>query len=150
MGSLKRVEEIMTRDVITLFEEESVADIQQGMERYHLRHIPVVDGRKLVGLVTDRDILMSALNRFEHDSLHANLNARQQEGTFVAAIMTRDVKTVRPTTSLREAAQTLASHRFGCLPVTDADGTLVGIVTESDFLRAFIENAPGDEADHAA
>jgi CBS domain-containing protein len=59
--------------------------------------------------------------------------------TFVADVMTRDVRTTRPDMPLADAAEILLKHKFGCLPVTDADGTLIGIVTEHDFLKAMVE-----------
>ena len=51
------VNDVMTREVVTLFEEESVAGIEEAMDRYRFHHLPVVDGDKLVGLVTHRDLL---------------------------------------------------------------------------------------------
>ena len=134
----KTVTEIMTRNPITLREEESLADIKDEMERLGLRHLPVVDGKKLVGLVTHRDILRWSLNRFERDSVHRALDERRRASTFVAEIMTRDVTTVRPDTPVHDAAQLLLAHKYGCLPVTEADGTLIGIVTEHDFTRALV------------
>ena len=136
MSLPKTVADIMSPDPITLREEESLADIEDEMQRLGLRHLPVVDGKKLIGLVTHRDILRWSLNRFERDSLHQHLDAERKHSTFVAAIMTRDVATVQPDTPLYDAAMLLLAHMYRCLPVTEEDGTLVGIVTEHDFTRA--------------
>lgn len=139
MTPQRTVASIMSPDPITLREEESLADVADEMERLGLRHLPVVDGKKLVGLVTHRDILRWSLSRFERDPIHRSLDAERRASTFVAAIMTRDVATVRPDTPIHEAARRLLTHKYGCLPVTLADGTLVGIVTEHDFTRALAE-----------
>ena len=136
MGAPKTVASIMSPDPITLREEENLADVQDEMERLGLRHLPVVDGKKLVGLVTHRDILRWSLNRFEGHPVHRAMDERRRASTFVAEIMTRDVATVSPTTPIPDAALHMLEHKYGCLPVVEADGTLLGIVTEHDFTRA--------------
>lgn len=128
----KVVADIMTRELITLYEEENLELLLEGMERYGLRHLPVVDGKKLVGLVTHRDLLRAAVSNLEPGA--GQRDATTNNRLFVADIMTRDVETVRPDSSIAVAARLLREHRFGCLPVTEADGTLVGIVTEADFV----------------
>lgn len=126
------VSDLMTRDVVTLFEEENLEQLQEGMERFGFRHLPVVDGKKLVGLVTHRDLLRAAVSILDPAG-----RAREQafeQGVFVAQIMTRNPATVRPDTPLAEAARTMRQGKFGCLPVTDEDNDLVGIITEADFV----------------
>jgi CBS domain-containing protein len=75
-----------------------------------------------VGLVTHRDLLRSAA-------------ARPHRATLAGDIMVREVVTLRPDASLVEAARIMLANKFGCLPITEADGKLVGIITESDFVR---------------
>lgn len=128
----KVVADIMIRNVITLYEEENLELLMEGMERYGLRHLPVVDGGKLVGLVSHRDLLRAAVSIL--DPGRQEREARYQNTLFVADLMTRDVRTVRPDTPIAEAARLLRENKFGCLPVTEEDGTLVGIVTEADFV----------------
>lgn len=135
MSTPRTVREIMTQDVIYLREEEDLSAIEEGMERLGLRHLPVVDGDKLVGLVSHRDVLRYTLGTLAENRLSRQLDERRKRSSFVADVMTRDVKTVRPETLLADAARVLLKHRFGCLPVTKDDGTLVGIVTEHDFLQ---------------
>lgn len=130
------VEDIMTRRVVTVREEDNMTAIREGMEAYGLRHVPVVDGAKLVGLLTHRDMLRFADSEHGRGRAQQSIENRRAESTFVATVMTRDIQTVRPETPLAEAAATLVAHKFGCLPVTTSDGTLVGIVTEHDFLKA--------------
>jgi CBS domain-containing membrane protein len=120
------VGELMTREVVTLEEDDAIIQVDDLLKRHHIRHVPVVHGRRLVGMVSHRDLIRAL--------------ARQPIGAgslpiSVRAVMTREVETVEPHVSAREAIEKLLDHRFGCLPVVDAQGDLVGIVTESDFMR---------------
>jgi CBS domain-containing membrane protein len=123
------VGELMTREVVTLGEDDALIDVDDLLKRHHIRHVPVVQGRKLVGMVSHRDLIRAL--------------ARQPAGKGsplgVREVMTHSVETVRPDASAREAIEKLLDRRFGCLPVVDGQGELVGIVTESDFLRLALE-----------
>jgi len=127
------VADIMTREVVTLFEEENLELLEEGMERYRFRHLPVVDDGKVVGLVTQLDILRALASSL--DPAGAAHSASIKSKFFVADIMTRDVVMVRPQTPLVEAARLMHDKKLGCLPVTEPDGALVGIVTTGDLLK---------------
>ena len=129
------VADIMTSNPITLREEDNLWTLQEEMQNLWLRHIPVVDGKKLVGLVTHRDLLRFTVSALHADRLRTNLDAQDKKEGFVADIMTRDVQTVGPNVTIAEAASLISKSRFGCLPVVEADGSLVGIVTENDFVK---------------
>jgi CBS domain-containing protein len=116
------VGDLMTRELVTLSESDDLTLAEQMLKLGGIRHLPVVRERKLVGLLTQRDLLRFA----------ATHTARS---TLAGEVMTREPVAVEPTTSLVHAARTMLSHKFGCLPVCDADGTLIGIITESDFVR---------------
>lgn len=126
------VRDIMTRKVLCMLEEENLERIDKGMQRFKFRHLPVIDGGKLVGIVSQRDYLRASVSDLDPD--YALKEDNLKRNIFVAEIMTRDVVSVRPETPLVEAAAILRKHHFGCLPVTEADGTLVGIVTDYDFV----------------
>jgi CBS domain-containing protein len=120
------VGDLMTREVVTLEADDALIQVDDLLKRHHIRHVPVVHGGRLVGMVSHRDLIRAL--------------ARQPVGTAaqplsVREVMTRDVETVEPHVSAREAIEKLLDRRFGCLPVVDAQGDLVGIVTESDFMR---------------
>ncbi len=132
----KTVGEVMTRDVVTLFEEQNLEFVDEGMKYLGFRHLPVVDGKKLIGLVTQRDILRFAVGAMEPGREEREKNYEQN--VFVAQVMNRDVETVREDTPLIDAARMLRQHKYGCLPVVDANDDLVGIITESDFLELAI------------
>ena len=139
MANPKVVADIMTKDVLSLKEEDNLSQIGQTMERFSLRHLPVVDGGRLVGLVTHRDVLRFAVSELsDNDQVRQERQRRLIENTFVARIMTRRPLTVFPDTPILEAAEILVESKFGCLPVVDSHGNLVGIVTEHDFLKLLV------------
>lgn len=131
-GGMK-VADIMSTDVVTLIEDETLAHAKSCMDRGRIRHLPVVHDGKLVGLVTHRDLLAASF------SIFAEVEPAEQRRIFVRVpvveAMHRDVVTVGPQTSVAEAARILLDNKYGCLPVVDDSGRLLGIVTEADFLR---------------
>ncbi|MBI5516014.1 MAG: CBS domain-containing protein [Deltaproteobacteria bacterium] len=132
MNPLPRtVAEVMTRHVTVLHEEDNLEDLERWMSRLRFRHLPVVDGERLVGLVTHGDLLRMASSSLAAQPAEAE--HQRQEATFVARVMQRDVRTVSPDTPLVDAARALIDAKIGCLPVVE-DGRLVGIVTAQDFV----------------
>jgi CBS domain-containing protein len=139
----KTVGDMMTREVVTLREEQNLGQVMAGLERFGFRHLPVVDGDKLVGLVTQRDLLSASVSSLRGSAPRA-LDASLQENVFIATIMNRDIDTVTPDTPIVEAARRMRDHKFGCLPVVNGpDRKLVGIITESDFLDLAINLLEG-------
>ena len=134
---MRTVEERMTREVVTLTENASLRDALALLQRHRIRHIPVVNGQILVGIITDRDIkratpsLLSGASQEDYDRVLA--------GTHVVQVMTRDPFSVTPSTSLKDATKLLAERKYGALPVVEG-GRLVGILTNTDLLRAFYES----------
>jgi CBS domain-containing membrane protein len=127
----------MTTELVTLTEEETLADAQRCMARGRIRHLPVVREGKLVGLITHRDLLAASF------SIFAEVDRSEQRRIFstvrVVELMHRDVVTVPPALAVAEAARILLENKYGCLPVVDDSGLLVGIVTEADFLRLTVQ-----------
>ncbi len=129
-----RVHEIMQRDPITVSPETAVLDAKAMMKQHGIRHLPVVDEDGLVGIITDRDIRLSlpspatSLSVWELNYLLARLTVGQ--------VMSKTVIIVEPERDAGEAARIMMEHAIGALPVVDGN-RLVGIVTETDFLRAF-------------
>ena len=139
MTTPKTVADVMTKEVVVLHEEDNLAEVAKDMDRYQFRHLPVVDGTKLVGIVSQRDLLGFTVSRLELGAAAVDKERRLEENTFVARVMTKDPETVHPETPLSEAARKLVVGRFNCLPVVDGSGTLVGIVTNHDLLRILAE-----------
>lgn len=127
------VRELMSTDLLTLEETASVTQARRLMADEHVRHIPVVNAlNEFVGLLTQRDVLATGV------SVLADLDSRElqaiESSIPVSEVMTTELVVVDEDTNLREAAEYLLNHKIGCLPVV-ADGALVGIITEADFLK---------------
>jgi CBS domain-containing protein len=129
VGPDTRVADIMTTALMTVTPEESIESVAFEMKIANVRHIPVVGPHnRLVGIVSDRDVLRAA----------GGSPTRP-----IAEIMTRDVRTIRPHDPARRALETLLADRIGCVPVVAEDRQLVGIVTETSFLRLAREALAG-------
>ncbi len=138
----RTVSEIMTHDVVSVDEQDNLLNLLESMHVLRFRHTPVTDGDRLVGLLTEKDLL-----RISASSLLPNRGESDrflQKRFRVRDIMVRDVCTVAPGTSLREAAHLMAAERVGCLPVVDPSNALVGIVTSSDFVKLVEQLVPED------
>jgi CBS domain-containing protein len=126
------VKEIMTTEVTTVQETEMLLDAAIIFARSSLRHLPVLKDNLLVGVVTERDVkrfapgVMSGVSSGKYNEI--------MESTPLSRVMTRDPMTLKPDQDVSDAAETLSTKRFGCLPVVD-HGKLVGIITTSDLLR---------------
>jgi acetoin utilization protein AcuB len=120
---MMRVGDRMTAKPVTISPEETLATARELMKRGKFRSLPVVEGGRLVGILTDRD-------------------TRQHEGYFeltkVTAAMKPDPMTVAPESSVLDAAGLLIQHKISGLPVM-GEGKLVGIVTTSDLLRGLVD-----------
>ena len=139
MAKARVVADIMIRNPIALQEEADLWTLQEEMHNFDLHHIPVLDGKQLVGIVSQNDLLRFTTNALHRDSVHSALDARDKHSRFVASIMTTEVVTIAPGVALREAAQRLVNTRATVLPVVEADGTLVGVVSEKEVLRGLLD-----------
>jgi CBS domain-containing membrane protein len=135
----RTVRDLMTEDVRTLGPLDSLADAADLMDSLHIRHVPIVeDGGEIVGLVTERDLSKTAFS--VRESLPVSLQEDLLHRRRVREIMTEEVETVEPDEDLKVAAEMLLENKIGCLPVTEGL-RLVGIVTEADFVRDYLERS---------
>lgn len=125
----------MAQRLITVAPNTPIADALALTRQHRVRHLPVVDSGRLVGIVTDRDIRLAIppIWADQHDELQEALRTRT-----VSELMTRELITVHPDMPIEEAGKLLHGHKIGCVPVKDGD-MLVGILTEGDVLKAFVE-----------
>jgi CBS domain-containing membrane protein len=126
------IEAIMSTNLITVSPAATLAEARSLMHDNRIHHIPVVDGDKLVGLITLTNVL-AATDSFLRDDksrIHAN-------EIGIKDAMVTDVATVDVNASLRHAALFLEKHKIGCLPVLD-DDKLIGIITDTDFVAVAI------------
>jgi acetoin utilization protein AcuB len=127
-----RVRDAMTRDVVTVGPEESAARAWGLCRERNIRHLPVVEGGRLVGIVSDRDLRDLSPPRATAD----------QENTLgwvrIRDMMSTGVVTAHPLDTIEHAAKVIYENRFNCLPVV-ADDEIVGIITSSDLVRTLVE-----------
>lgn len=133
-----KTQEMMSPDVITASPDTTLAQAQRLMRDNRIRHLPVVSGRRLVGLVTDRDLRHASPS--QATTLSHGEMLYQMATIPIETCMTRDVITVHPEDDIVQGAKRLLEGTFGCAPVV-AGGQLVGIVTEIDLLRGFLAAA---------
>jgi acetoin utilization protein AcuB len=127
----------MTTHPLTVSATESVTDMHRYMQEQGVRHLPVIDKTgAMVGLVTEKDLLKAepsqatSLSMWEINSLLNRIKVKD--------VMTRKVITTIEDTPIEEAAHMMLDYKIGCLPVKRGD-QLVGIITESDLFRTFME-----------
>jgi CBS domain-containing protein len=127
-----RVQDLMSREVVTLTRNDQLSLADDIMRLGRIRHLPVVDDEEhVVGILSQRDLFRGALARALGYGEHGE---RKVLDVFaVKEVMTTDVVTTSPDTPLAEAARVMLERKIGALPVTE-NGKLVGLVTESDFV----------------
>ncbi|MCA9488806.1 MAG: CBS domain-containing protein [Myxococcales bacterium] len=128
-----KVRDVMSAGLHTLSPEATLGDAVGVMSKQRIRHLPVVDGDRVVGMISDRDLKMALGPDAASLSLD-EIDPRQADGE-ISWFMTESVVTVQADTSLREAGALLVEHRVGALPVLDGRA-LVGVLSVVDVLRA--------------
>ena len=129
-----RVVDIMTTDPLTVTPTETIGQADEFMNTKRIRQLPVVEGKELVGIVTDRDI-----RSFLSGSLLEGPETREKAlNTKVREIMTTEPMTVSRDDDLQEAVELLIDEKIGGIPVVEEAEGLVGIVTYVDVLRCFL------------
>jgi acetoin utilization protein AcuB len=128
--------DVMTENPVTAAELMSVAEALGLLYELDVRHLPVVRGRELVGIISDRD-LRGFSGAVEDEAIDAVENARS---STVANFMNTSPVRVDPETNVREVVELMLLHRVGAIPVADLDtGDLLGIVSYVDLLRVLQE-----------
>lgn len=129
-----KVRDLMSKDVVTLHADSNMVDAEEIMGFRRLRHLPVVDDdKKLVGILTHRDLLRHYLSPYQGASWRDHLV--HKASVKVREIMHKKVVNIGPDAELVDAARMLHETKYGCLPVIDDAGALVGIITEADFVK---------------
>ena len=134
-----KVRELMTKKPLTVPVDTPVVEARRTMLEHRIRHLLATDNGRLAGIVTDRDIRLNmpspatSLSVWEINYLLARMT--------VGSVMTKSVITVDPNRNVVEAARIMLDHKIGALPVVDG-GTIIGIMTETDIMRAFAAMMP--------
>ena len=133
------VEDVMTREVVTLTPEHTLRDAIDLLRSNRIRHLPIVEEQRLVGIVTDRDVkratpsVLTGVGKDEYDNSLLTIKVSQ--------LMTREPITVPRQSALKSAVEIFINRKVGALPVVD-NGRLVGILTEIDILRVAYDLLP--------
>ncbi len=130
---MMKVADLMTSEPITATETTSLLAVWERMNLARIRHMPVVRGSRLVGLISSRDVLASAPSRLVDDD--ENMAREMLSRVPVGEVMRRELITILPDADLETACNELLERKIDCLPVVNAGGDLLGIVTASDFLK---------------
>lgn len=143
-----RIEDVMTRDVISVPASMSLKDAARVFTEHTISGLPVVDEGRLVGVVSEGDVVAKETSGYEDvsDAEEAGLRRRRAAVT-VGEAMTSEPIVVEPWNSLPFAADLMIVHGVNRLPVIDRSGTLVGIVTRTDLVRAFARSDADVEGD---
>jgi CBS domain-containing protein len=148
------VADIMERDVVTVHPQDTVASLLRTLREHELPGVPILDeDGRVVGIVTESDLILRDEEEDLRLPLHIDLfggqiflgrlkpfeeRVKKAMASTVAEMMTADPITVTADTDVHEAARLIAEHRHNRLPVVDADGRLVGVVTRLDVLEALV------------
>ena len=132
------ISDLMTTALVTASPDDLVDATLFDMKLVQIRHLPVVDERgHLVGIVSDRDVLLS-------------LGTADSRNVYLRDIMSRDVQTVHDFDDATEGLSLMLDKRIGSLPVVGEEGQLLGVVTETDYLQlahSMLSGRSGDEDD---
>ena len=135
---LELVKDWMSREVIFAEPAMGLLDADALMREHNIRRLPIMENGRLVGIVTYGDIRgarpssATSLSTWEMNYLLASLNMKE--------VMTKQPKFISPEATIGEAADMMLTNRISGLPVMDAQGKLVGIITESDIFRMVAHN----------
>ncbi|MDP2902951.1 MAG: CBS domain-containing protein [Methylovulum sp.] len=134
-----RVEELMTAKVFTVEEHDLIDRVFFLIHYEKIRHLPVVEKGKVIGIVSDRDLYKALGPKNNSSAIEASTGAVTLHVVpkKVQHIMHRGVLTVHRDTYASEAASIMANNKVGALPVVDKDNKLVGIISATDILRVF-------------
>ena len=131
-----RISEFMTRRVMTAAPDDGIRDTYFRMRESGIRHLPVLDGAQLVGIISDRDLRRPDWVDEAPDLSH---DYQLDDSLVVSDLMTRHPITVHTYDELLAACQVIVKHGFGALPVLDKGNHLVGIISKADLVRAFAQ-----------
>lgn len=136
MPTRKKVEDIMTRNVITIKESDDLHDVMQLFRRNHIRHVPVVLNGHITGIISRTDINRLSFGAIIEEEAEADAGILNM--LTIPQVMSRKPATVSPDISVKEVAKIFVESEFHALPVVKND-VVVGIVTTTDVIRYLVE-----------
>ncbi|PTX42182.1 CBS domain protein [Christiangramia gaetbulicola] len=130
------VSEIMTKNLIKLHLQDELSQAEALFKKHRIRHLPVVEGEHIVGMLSYNDLLrISFADAVEDDE--EEIETTVYDMFSIEHVMTKKVVSVSPETSIREVATIFTQNEFHALPIVSHDN-LIGIVTTTDVIRYFL------------
>ena len=126
------IRDLMTSNPATLEPSSTVADAAKVMASEDVGPVPIVEGERLVGMVTDRDLVVRVI-----------AEGRDPNSTTLGEIASSDLVTIQPDTELEEATRLMSQHQVRRLPVVEEDGRLIGVVAQADVAQAGDDSQTG-------
>ena len=137
MKPIVPVSSIMTKNVIVLNINDSLSKAEDLFRKHKIRHIPVVSGKNVVGIISDSDLLKASLADYSDDE--TQITTTLYNMFSLEQVMTKNITTVVSFTSIKEVAEIFAKNDFRALPVTH-ENDLVGIVTTTDIIAYLLKH----------
>jgi CBS domain-containing protein len=133
MKKNEKIDQILTRDVVTVHVGQKVSDVRKIFARHGFHHVPVVSGKKLIGIVSASDILGISVEGVGSDE--RSMDAYIDHQFSIEGLMKKDLKTLSTKSTIADAADVLSDGNFHAVPVVDQSDGLVGLVTSTDLIR---------------
>lgn len=138
MKKNESIKNVMSSELISATTNQKISEVKALMQKNHVNHVPICAGKKLLGLISRTDLLRSSYS----DLFVSSDKAADEQLDSVAKvedIMTRDIKTIKDTDTVRDAALLILAANYNSLPVIDSNEDLIGVVTSKDIVRYLIE-----------
>ena len=133
MPAKTKIEQIMTKGVFSVTLDDTLQKADEIMREEKIRHLPVVDDGKLVGLITERKLMEYSLRQiYEYDDTMGEVG--RNKISDYEKIMAKNVRVIYPEDSVLKAVELMAKYKVDCLPVVDWEHQLVGIITSVDVM----------------
>jgi CBS domain-containing protein len=132
----ERISTIMSTEPVTVHVHQSLGDVQQVMAEGRFHHVPVVSGKKVVGIISATDLTRAS---YEYGVDHRQAQSVLDHTRSISDVMQQGVVTVKASDTIRHATEILANDWFHALPVVDDQEDLVGIITTTDVLKYLLE-----------
>lgn len=127
MKQLDPISHVMTTNVKTVQINQKMSEVLRILSENQIHHVPVIDVRKLVGIISTTDII------------RLNITVSTADGWSIERVMKKNLVTIEIRDTVRKAAQLMSDGIFHSLPVIDKDGHLVGIITSTDLIRYLVK-----------
>lgn len=130
------VKDLMKTQIVTLNADSKLGFANDIMYLGRIRHLPVVNGETIVGIITQRDLYRASLT-----SILTSWNENKEflDSVKVSEVMAKNVFTITQNITIEEAAQVMIDRKVGCLPVVEDKNKLIGLITETDVLQYFVD-----------